>query len=222
MNASKPLTRQVVIVDDDPDIRAAMMAWLGNDYEVLSFDSGEAVLKALSTGRLVLLPRACVIIDVQMVGMNGLTLLTQLKEHSAHAAIVLMSGVARQDQIIQAWRDGAKDFLLKPFNIDELTAVLQKCFDQQEVALASKSPELQYAKTLLKDLSPREAGVLLLLADGRKQQEVADDLGIALRTVKKHRANISLKLGLENLADLVRFCDEHRGEIFNISQKNQD
>lgn len=222
MNATKPMARQVVIVDDDPDIRAAMIAWLSNDYEVLSFESAETVLKALSTGRLVLLPRACVIIDVQMVGMNGLALLTQLREQSAQAAIVLMSGVARQDQIIQAWRDGAKDFLLKPFNIDELTTVLQKCFDQQEATLASKSPELQYAKTLLKDLSPREAGVLLLLADGRKQQEVADDLGIALRTVKKHRANISLKLGLEKLADLVRFCDEHRSEIFKISQKNQD
>lgn len=215
------MTRQIVVVDDDPDIRAAMMAWLSTEHEVLSFESGEAVLRALSTGRLMLLPRVCLLIDVQMVGMSGLALLAQLREQCPHAAVVLMSGVARQDQIIQAWRDGAQDFLLKPFDIDELNTVLHKCFSRQEAALATRSPELEYARSLLKDLSPREAGVLLLLADGRKQQEVADDLGIALRTVKKHRANISLKLGLGNLADLVRFCDEHRDQILKISLKSQ-
>ena len=220
MNATKPMARQVVIVDDDPDIRAAMIAWLSNDYEVLSFESAEAVLKALSTGRLVLLPRACLIIDVQMVGMSGLALLTQLREQSAQAAIVLMSGVARQDQIVKAWRDGANDFLLKPFDINELTETLERCFAQIEASIGARSPELQYAKNLLTELSPREAGVLLLLAAGNKQQQVADELGIALRTVKKHRANIALKLGLESLADLIRFCDEFHSEIAQVRDRD--
>jgi FixJ family two-component response regulator len=219
MNETKSVTKQIVIVDDDPDIRAAMVAWLANDYEVLSFDGAESVIKAMSTGQLVFLPRSCLLIDVQMTGMSGLKLLEHLRRLAPDANVILMSGVARQDQIIKAWRDGAKDFLLKPFDIAELNTALERCFSEQEMALATKSPELAYAKVLLQDLSPREAGVLLLLAEGHKQQDVADALGIALRTVKKHRANISLKLGLDNLADLVRFCDEHRSEIVMLRDK---
>jgi two-component system response regulator DctR len=219
MNKLKSTTRQIVIVDDDPDIRAALMAWLANDYEVLGFDGGQSMIKAMSTGQLVFLPRSCLIIDVQMAGMSGLMLLEQLGRLAPDASVILMSGVARQDQIIKAWRDGAKDFLLKPFDINELTAVLERCFDAQELALAGRSPELAYAKSLIGDLSPREAAVLLLLADGHRQQDVADTLGIALRTVKKHRANISLKIGLDNLADLVRFCDEYRAEIVKLRDK---
>jgi two-component system response regulator FixJ len=221
MNSDTP-TRQIVIVDDDSDIRAGMTAWLAQDHEVLGFDSGEAVIKALSNGQLMFLPRTCLLIDVQMAGMSGLRLLKQLREQSPQACVILMSGVARQEQIVEAWRSGAADFLLKPFDINELTAALDRCFCIQERALAQQSPELEHAKGLINELSPREASVLLLLAAGHKQQAVADTLGIALRTVKKHRANLADKLGLDHLADLVRFCDENRAEVTQISQPGND
>lgn len=220
MSPSKNTPRQVVIVDDDPDIRAALVAWLATDYEVLSFESAEAVLQAISTGRLVLLARSLVLLDVQLTGMNGLKLFEHLQQQPTRIGVVLMSGVARQDQIVKAWRDGANDFLLKPFDINELTETLERCFAQIEASIGARSPELQYAKNLLKELSPREAGVLLLLAAGNKQQQVADELGIALRTVKKHRANIALKLGLESLADLIRFCDEFHSEIALVRDRD--
>jgi FixJ family two-component response regulator len=148
--------------------------------------------------------------------MTGVALQSELKLLNLEFPIIFMSGNAQQADIIEAWRGGAIDFLLKPFSGSDVSNVLNALFIKaaQLKLEATEEPVTNLPMDI--SMTHREAEVLLLLGKGHRQGEVAKMLNITLRTVKMHRANLKDKLGLNTLFELTRFCDAHQSAIEKI------
>jgi hypothetical protein len=208
----------VIIVEDDAALRQGLTDWLSHDHEIASFESAEDFLAALNDFEFEYGIPTCMLLDFQMPGMTGVALQSELKLLNIEFPIILMSGNAQQADIIEAWRGGAIDFLLKPFAGSDVSNILNALFIKaaQLKLEAAETP----VTTLPVDLpiTHREAEVLLLLGKGHRQNEAAKMLNITLRTIKMHRANLKDKLALNTLFELTRFCDAHQSAIEKIAK----
>jgi FixJ family two-component response regulator len=209
---------RVIIVEDDTPLRQSLSEWLSEHYEVAEFESAEAFLGSIHDFAFEDGLPTCMLLDFQMPGMTGVDLQANLKLMNIDCPIIFMSGNAQHADIIDAWRGGAVDFLLKPFSGNQVSHVLSTIFAKAEkIKLAAPPITVATLPTHI-PISQREAEVLLLLGGGRRQNEVAEILGITLRTVKMHRANLKNKLGLNTLFELTRYCNENKLSIQKIAQ----
>ena len=209
---------KVIIVDDDPNIRDALHAWLSRNYIVQGFDSAESLLSAINNHNFDFndgIP-TCILLDFQMPGMTGVELQCTLKEMNLAFPILFMSGNALQADVIDAWHGGAVDFILKPFGGKDVSAILTKLFSDAEKISASQASVAEEITFINIPITQREAQVLQLLGRGYQQKEVAYILELSLRTVKMYRANLKDKLALNNLVDLTKYCDKHQLSIEKI------
>ena len=207
---------RVIIVEDELAVRQGLSSWLSQEYEVSSFDSAESFLEALNQFEFEDGLPTCILLDFQMPGMTGVELQNNLKLLNVQCPIIFMSGNAQQVDVIDAWRGGAIDFILKPFSGSQISSALQNLFIKSE-QISRSVPVAKTEKNVIDiPISQREAEVLILLGQGHRQQEAADMLGITLRTIKMHRASLKNKLNLNTLVDLTRYCDEHRPSIERI------
>jgi len=210
-------TKKVIIVDDEPIILAGLENWLAEDYKIISFDSPAAFLHAFNEFEFEDGLPTCILLDFQMPGMNGVELQASLKAINAEIPIIFMSGNAQQSDIIDAWRGGAVDFILKPFAPPQVTEALDRQFDAIKQK-ASHQPKPSNKSLISIPITKREAEVLLLLGNGYQQLEVAQALDISVRTVKMYRLNLKEKLGLDTLADLAKYCNQYEPSIEAIAK----
>lgn len=204
---------RAIIVDDDLDIRDGLHVWLSQDYLVEIFDSSESFLSAINDFDFEDGLATCLLLDFQMPGMNGVELQKTLKQINIEFPIIFMSGNAQQSDVIDAWHEGAVDFILKPFTPGKISASLEKLFNTAKQNQEKIKPSESDRTRLTLPITPREAQVLLLLGNGHEQQEVAEILGLSLRTVKMYRTFLKNKLNLHTLMELGRYCDKHRASI---------
>lgn len=183
------LDRRAYIVDDDPGMRAMLRRMLTDDgIYTEEFDSAEGFL-AEATAR----PPGCVLVDLRLPGMDGLELLERLREVAPFSPVIMLSGYGDIPAAVRAVKQGAVDFLQKPFRKEQLQALVQEAFDKlRNVSLAT----LQTIELL----TTREREVLAAFADGAANKIVAHRLGVSPRTVEMHRAAIFRKLGVSNLS----------------------
>lgn len=210
-------TKKVIIVDDEPIILAGLENWLAEDYKTISFDSPGALLHAFNQFEFEDGLPTCILLDFQMPGMNGVELQASLKAINTDIPIIFMSGNAQQADIIDAWRGGAVDFILKPFIPSQVTAALNKQFDAIKQK-TSHQPNLANKSLINIPITKREAEVLLLLGNGYQQLEAAQALDISIRTVKMYRQNLKEKLGLDTLAELAKYCNQYELSIEAIAK----
>lgn len=210
---------KVIIVDDEPIVRSGLDNWLSRDYQVIGFDSAKSFLDAFNQFEFEDGKPTCILLDFQMPEMNGVELQKTLKLMNAEFPIIFMSGNAQQADIIDAWRGGAVDFILKPFTPKQVTDALKKHFSalQQSKAIQSSSDAKEQINI---PITKREAEVLLLLGQGHQQVEVAHILGISVRTVKMYRAFLKNKLELNTLAELVGYYMTNKQSIEDIAKPN--
>jgi len=209
---------RVIVVDDASDIREGLQDLLSDEYEVQTFDSAEAFLEALNDFEFEDGKPTCVLLDFQMEGMNGVELQANLKSMNVEFPIIFMSGNALQADIVDAWRGGAIDFLLKPFTAVQISDTLAKLFSSAEQLKLSHAHEQEPSPLIDIPITKREAQVLLLLGQGNQQNEVAEMLGISLRTIKTYRTFLKNKLDLNTLMELARYYDKYRLSIEKIAQ----
>ncbi|MES2586771.1 MAG: response regulator [Pseudomonadota bacterium] len=210
---------RVIIVEDEVAVRQGLSDWLSQEYEVSPFESAEAFLEAINDFEFEDGLPTCILLDFQMPGMTGVELQSNLKLMSVSCPIIFMSGNAQQADVIDAWRGGAIDFILKPFSGSQVSTALEDLFKKMRL-LEQESPRVKTEVALIDiPISQREAEVLLLLGKGHRQNEAAEMLGITLRTIKMHRASLKNKLSLNTLVDLTRYCDEHRPSIEKIIER---
>ena len=210
-------THRVIIVDDDADIRDGLRVWLSTDYLVETFDSAESFLGALSNFNFEDGTPSCIVLDFQMPGMNGVELQQKLKQINVEFPIIFMSGNALQSDVIDAWHGGAVDFALKPFEPQKISSSLEKLFAATKQNYVNSKTNLDGHTLADQSITQREAQVLLLLGKGLEQQEVADILGLSLRTVKMYRTFLKNKLNLHTLMELGRYYDKHQASIEKIA-----
>jgi len=208
---------RVIIVDDEADIREGLEDWLSNEYTTQCFDSAESFLEAINNFDFEDGVPSCMLLDFQMPGMNGVELQTTLKQINIDFPIIFISGNAGHADIINAWHGAALDFILKPFTPDQISEALAKLFTQhkQERLITSASP----SDRVDIPITHREAQVLLLLGKGHQQKEIAEMLGLSLRTVKMYRTFLKNKLNLNTLIEIARYCDQYHSSIKNVIEQ---
>ncbi|TWG80398.1 LuxR family two component transcriptional regulator [Cupriavidus gilardii J11] len=191
----------VFIVDDDEAMRDSL-TWLleGNGYQVRSFASAEQFLAAYDANQV-----SCLILDVRMPGMSGPELQERMLAENIQLPIVFITGHGDVPMAVSTMKKGAIDFIEKPFDESELRALVERML-QKARADYSAAREQRAAQDLLGKLTTREQQVLERIVAGRLNKQIADDLGISIKTVEAHRANIMEKLNVNTVADLLRLA----------------
>lgn len=189
----------VFIVDDDPSVRDALSLLLGiQDYRVAVFGDAQSFLKAYKREW-----RGCVLLDIRMPGMDGLTLQKHLAGLGSELPVIIMTGHGDVASAREAFRALAIDFLEKPIDHKKLLAGIADAFSMQQAKLVAAMSQGQVER-LLSMLTPRELEVMDRVVAGLHNREIAAELGISPRTVEVHKARMMDKLGVSNVADLVR------------------
>ncbi len=190
--------RRVHIVDDDPMIRKSVAFMLATeDIETTQHDCAEAFLVALPD-----LPEGCLLLDLRLGETSGLELQRQLHEMGRQMPVVVMTGHGDVPTAVAAMKEGAVDYIQKPFTKTQVITALQQACNRM-VEETRSDTERENARRLLKQLSPREHQVVAGLAHGKPNKNIAFDLGISPRTVEIHRANAMKKLEVRTLPDLL-------------------
>lgn len=187
--------REIIVIDDDEAVLRGLGALLSAaDFEVKKYRSAEEFLK---DGLLDLSKDAAVLVDVCMPGVQGVELQEQLTVLGVGNPVIVMTGNGDVPTAVRAMRNGAVDFLEKPFAPETLFKAIGR-------AREMNAPRVREPVTEFGGLSPREREVLGEIVDGRTSKEIARHLGVSPRTVEAHRRNLMRKLKTATLADLVR------------------
>jgi two-component system, LuxR family, response regulator FixJ len=194
-------TGTVHIIDDDEGLRESLAFLLRSAHiEVLTYPSATAFLDAIPDAGL-----NCVITDVRMPGMNGIDLLKRLRELKIDVPVIVITGHGDVPLAVEAMKNGAIDFLEKPFD-DEILLASVKAAIARQGGDSKRNAERTEIEGKLAALSNRERDVLGGLVAGRANKQIAFDLGISPRTVEIYRANLMSKMQAGSLSDLVRMA----------------
>jgi FixJ family two-component response regulator len=189
----------VYVVDDDASVRDALGLLLGiRGYRSAMFASGEAFLQAWRPAW-----SGCLVVDIRMSGMDGLALQARLLELGCTLPVIVVTGHGDVNLARTAFKARAVDFLEKPFDDARLMEAIDDALARGHAARATEAQESESAK-LLASLTPREREVMDMVAAGRHNRDIGPALGISVRTVEVHKARLMAKLGVDNVADLVR------------------
>ena len=189
----------VFVVEDDASMRRALSNLFESvGLQVEMFGAASEMLQSK-------LPdvASCLVLDVRLPGLSGLEFQTELAKANIHIPIIFMTGHGDIPMSVRAMKEGAVDFLTKPFrDQDMLDAVVKAIERDRERRGADRIvADLQ---VLFETLSTRERQVLALVSSGLMNKQIAAELGLAEITVKIHRGHIMKKMGARSLADLLR------------------
>jgi two-component system, LuxR family, response regulator FixJ len=189
----------VYIVDDDDGMRRALgvlMTTVG--YQPAAFAGPREFLAKHDPSQ-----PSCLVLDVRMPEMSGLELQQHLNRSGSMLPVILVSGHGDIPMAVQAMKDGAFDFLQKPFRdqdlLDRINGALK--LDAENRASTDRLADLKQRSD---SLTPREREVMALVVDGKANKVIAIDLGLSERTVEIHRANVMEKMGARSVAHLVK------------------
>jgi two-component system response regulator FixJ len=192
--------RTVHVVDDDAAIRRSLERLLdAAGFRAMSYETPMAFLASapgLSSG--------CVLLDVRMPGMDGLTLQARLAKLDNHLPVVVMTGQGDVQTAVRAMKAGAVDFIEKPYDDEVLVKTIELALSLPRQS--DRNREAAEAAQRVAALSPRERQVLDSLVAGRPNKVIAYDLGISARTVEVHRARMMERLGVRQFAEAIRLA----------------
>ncbi len=197
----------VYVVDDDAAMRDSL-AWLleSNGFKTSLHENAERFLQALgSTDPSTV---ACALLDLRLPGMSGIELQNKLREEGYLFPITVVTGYGEVKLAVQAIKQGAVDFLEKPFKEDQICGVVDKMLSKAYID-QQQNKEVQAAQSKLKTLTKREKEVLECLVNGRTNKQIGETLKISLKTVEAHRANVMDKLGVNRAATLLKLAITH-------------
>lgn len=189
----------VHVIDDDAAVRDALKLLLATEgHEVQTHESPIEFLQSIDRREL-----GCIVTDVRMPEMNGIELLLKVKEMGLTLPVVVISAHADVPLAVQAMKEGAMDLLEKPFDDEALLASVRSALAHSTGRLAQHAEAQEIAKRLT-TLTSRENEVLAALLKGLPNKIIAHELGISVRTVEVHRANVMAKMRAGSLPELVR------------------
>lgn len=203
----------VLLVEDDPSLQESLARVLlraGHSHHC--FDSAEGLLSFLNQRSLCkpTYTPTCILMDVNLGITNGIDAQKVIRQFDDAIPIVFMSGIQDAKVVNEAWRDGASNFLFKPFSPQELLSCLELAIKAQtNVSLSKSTLSLSHATTptTFISLTARQKSVLKLVAQGHTNAQSASLLGVSPRTIKMHRAALMQRLNCQHMADLVRYYE---------------
>jgi two-component system response regulator FixJ len=197
------MTRPIVhIVDDDEAVRRSLALLLGSLQQPSATYGSAAALLAAAAAPGGLAP-GCILVDVRMEGMDGLSLIEALQRQGVGLPIVVVTGHGDVPLAVRAMRAGAMDFVEKPYSEERILEAVEGALEALRETDQRRLLERQ-ASAQVAGLSPREAEVLGALVAGKANKVIAFELGISPRTVEVHRAHLMEKLGVRSLPEALR------------------
>jgi FixJ family two-component response regulator len=192
----------VFIVDDDYAVRDSLGLVVETaGFACQCFESAEHFLESYTPDK-----SGCILLDVNMQGMNGDELQTELIRRNIHLPIIFLSAYGDIPTTVRVIKAGAVDFLTKPVQskllIERIQSVLQLEAQKQEQAMLNEG-----LYNRLTNLTSRELEILPLVLEGQSNKDIARRLGISYRTIEIHRGRILRKTGVNNVLELVRLCE---------------
>jgi FixJ family two-component response regulator len=189
----------VFIVDDDPLVLGAVETLIKSvGLEVHTFSSAQAFLESDLPDE-----PGCLVLDIRMPGLSGLDLQDEMAARGLTLPVIFVTGHGTVPLSVRAMKAGAVDFLQKPFEDQDLLDAVQRAIEEDGQARVERR-ETGEIKRRVESLTQREAQVLLGVAEGKLNKQIAHDLGLSENTVKTHRAHIMQKMQADSLADLIR------------------
>jgi FixJ family two-component response regulator len=189
----------VYVVDDDEALRDSLR-WLleSTGYRVAAYSTAERFLAAYKPGC-----ASCLVLDVRMPGLTGLELQQELNRRGETLAIIFITGHGTVPMAVNAVKSGAFHFLEKPFKDAQLLALIEEAA-ARSTSTALPRVSLRCTAARLSSLTQREREVMDLVIHGLKNRQIADQLGISVKTVEAHRARAMEKMEVGNVAELVQ------------------
>lgn len=194
------MTNPIVhIIDDDMSVRKSLR-WLieSVDLEVGCYESANTFLDAFQSGR-----PGCLILDVRMPGLSGLDLQESMATKNMTIPIIIVTGHADVPMAIRAMKNGAFDFIEKPYNDQYLLDRVQEAI-RQSTATHTEDILQQDAQEKIDSLTPREKEVMNMVAEGLSNKKIASRLQLSVKTVETHRANVMFKMKADSLPALIK------------------
>jgi two-component system response regulator FixJ len=189
----------IYIVDDDDGMRRALTVLMTTvGYQPVAFARPAEFLAQYDANQ-----AGCLVLDVRMPEMSGLEVQQQLNRNGALLPVILMTGHGDIPMAVQAMKEGAFDFLQKPFRDQELLDRINAAL-KQDAQNRESVDRLADLRQRAESLTPREREVMALVVDGKANKVIAIDLGLSERTVEIHRANVMEKMAARSVAHLVK------------------
>jgi len=198
--SDKPMDdKTIFVVDDDKAVRDSL-SWLISSVglHVETFGSAQDFLDVYDPTR-----PGCLLVDVRMPGMSGLELQKRLAENPHCLPVIIVTGHGDVQMAVRAMKDGAFDFIEKPYNDQILLDLVQKAVRECERRRTEVTSH-QEIQDLVDTLTPRERQVMDMIVAGNTNKQIAYTLDISEKTVEAHRAKVMEKLQASSLADLIR------------------
>lgn len=191
----------VYVVDDDESVRRAICVLLDSvDYASSAFATPKQFLQQFDAQK-----AGCLVLDIRMPEMSGLEVQSKLNERGAILPVIFITGHGDVPIAVQAMKNGAFDFIQKPFRdqelLDKINAALAQDHENREAL--SRKDDLRKRR---ESLTPRESEVMVMIVQGKANKVVALDLELSERTVEIHRARVMEKMGARSVAHLVKMA----------------
>jgi two-component system response regulator FixJ len=187
-----------LIEDDDAVLDSLRLLLQSRGFAVTGFKSAEAFLSSIQAKSM-----ACIVSDVRLPGKSGVDLQRLLKAKGIETPIILITGHGDIAMAVTAMREGADDFIEKPYDAELLIASIERTLATKQ-RVKSLECERQLLSQRVAELSPRQREVMDLVAAGLSSKQIAARLGISHRTVENYRAWIMERMDAGNIAELVR------------------
>lgn len=188
----------VYVVDDDPGMLDSTV-WLLESVglKAVPFTSGREFLEHCDPSL-----NACVLLDVRMPGMGGLNVQEELRQRDIRLPLIFVSGHADVPIVVRAFKAGAVDFIEKPYNEQLLLDSVQQALSHADNHQSQSAGQAR-VQALLDSLTPREKDVLLPLVQGYTNREIAEQLGVSIKTIDLYRSRVMKRMQAEHLPELV-------------------
>jgi FixJ family two-component response regulator len=199
VNSAEPI---VFVVDDDASVREALASLIGSvALTVECFASpGEFLHRGQSDNP------SCLILDVRMPGLSGLEVQQRLALTERKMPIIFISAHGDIPMAVRAMKDGAVEFLPKPFRDEDLLSAIRQALDHDAIAVTQRAETLAVRARHAR-LTTRQRQILTLIVEGRLNKQIAAQLGVSENTVKVHRHRIMERMGVSSVVGLARMME---------------
>jgi len=208
---------KIFLIDDDKEIRAGISLLLKSiGYNIESFKSVSEFLEfADHTGP------GCVLLDIFLGAETGLEMQSKIEIKFETLPIIYITGQGNIPMSVQAMKKGAINFLQKPIDDEELFNAIEEGL-KRSITLITKNYEIEKFKSLVNSLTAREYEIFRYVITGMLNKQIAAELGIAEHTVKNHRLNITEKLGVKSVAEMINIADKLNIKGAIVNHTSQD